>query len=422
MGKSNVFDALAFLSATALMPLNKAAASVRGQSGDIDDLFGPGFHEITLAAELIISPEFTDEFQRTVSIGHTYLRYEITVAKEEVHVVAGGTVTTLRLVSEKLEPLSKTRAKSRLGWVPWNTDFSDTLLSFSRAKKPYIATENEIVRVYQNQRSGRPAEIPLGNQPVGTSALSGFGLHEYPFVAAVQAELKNWLTLSLEPSAMRAPSEATAPDHVSQEGGNLPKTLSRLSNAGTDVAVLEDLADSVKDLVNVREIVLDFDPGRQLFTLRARVGDAPSLPARSLSDGTLRFIALSILQMDPTFSGVICFEEPENGIHPRKMAEMFELIQDLAVDTGRAVGPENPLRQVIVNTHSPTYIYQHTDSLENLLLATPRPSTNSLALSPVRTANTWRPRENGQVPFDIVVELMEESFPGIRFDEWELDQ
>ena len=417
VGKSNVFDALAFLAATASVSFNQAASSMRGQSGDIDDLFAPDHSEIHFAVELIVQNFFTDEFQRSVSVDHTYLRYELRLAKEQVPVAAGGTVSTLKLVEETLAPLPKKRAEARLGWVRWGTEFAKSALKFSGHTKSFISTSDGTVKI--SSQVGRPPEIPLANQPVGSSALSGFGMHEFPFVAVVRAELRNWLTLSLEPSAMRAPSEATAPDHVNQEGGNLPKTLSRLSAAGTDTGVLEDLVDSVRELVDVREIVLDFDQARQLFTLRARVAGAPMLPARSLSDGTLRFIALSILQLDPEFSGVVCFEEPENGIHPRKMREMFQLIQDLAVDTGHAISDENPLRQVLVNTHSPSYIYQHGESLGNLLMASTKPQSNALMLSPVRMDGTWRPAANGQVPPQVVLELLEESFPGVDFSSWE---
>ena len=37
---------------------------------------------------------------------------------------------------------------------------------------------------------------------------------------------------------------------------------------------------------------------------------------------------------------------------------MLELLQDIAVDTQEPVGENNPLRQVIVNTHSPVVFQQ----------------------------------------------------------------
>jgi hypothetical protein len=49
---------------------------------------------------------------------------------------------------------------------------------------------------------------------------------------------------------------------------------------------------------------------------------------------------------------------------------MLQLLQDIATDTDRAIGLDNPLRQVIINTHSPAVVGQIPDS--SLLLAEPK--------------------------------------------------
>ena len=85
------------------------------------------------------------------------------------------------------------------------------------------------------------------------------------------------------------------------------------------------------------------------------------MPARSLSDGTLRFLALAVLSLDPREEGLICLEEPENGIHPERIPVMLQLLQEIAVDVESEVGVDNPLRQVIVNTHSPAVVSQVSD-------------------------------------------------------------
>lgn len=50
---------------------------------------------------------------------------------------------------------------------------------------------------------------------------------------------------------------------------------------------------------------------------------------------------------------MLCLEEPENGIHPSRIPALVDLLYDYAVDLDFAVDSGNPLRQVIVNTHSP---------------------------------------------------------------------
>jgi len=92
------------------------------------------------------------------------------------------------------------------------------------------------------------------------------------------------------------------------------------------------------------------------LTLYVELADGSEHAARSLSDGTLRFLALVVLEADPTFTGVLCFEEPENGIHPQRISTIIELLQDIATDPDEVADITNPLRQVIINTHSPEVV------------------------------------------------------------------
>jgi hypothetical protein len=70
---------------------------------------------------------------------------------------------------------------------------------------------------------------------------------------------------------------------------------------------------------------------------------------------------------------------------------MHRLLQDIACDVETSVGPDNPLRQVIVNTHSPAVVSQVPDS--SLLLAESRNVHGYNKLKSVRFAwltDTWR--------------------------------
>jgi len=85
------------------------------------------------------------------------------------------------------------------------------------------------------------------------------------------------------------------------------------------------------------------------------------LPARALSDGTLRFLALAVVELDSRGRGLTCMEEPENGIHPERVPAMIRLLQDIAAGVEEPVDEDNPLRQVIVNTHSPAVVAEIPD-------------------------------------------------------------
>jgi len=83
----------------------------------------------------------------------------------------------------------------------------------------------------------------------------------------------------------------------------------------------------------------------------------------------LRFLALTVLSIDPDPRGVICMEEPENGIHPERIPAMIQLLVDLTADVTEEEfeSQGRHLRQVIINTHSPAVVMQVPD--DSLLMA-----------------------------------------------------
>src|SRR5262249_39934574 len=145
--------------------------------------------------------------------------------------------------------------------------------------------------------------------------------------------------------------------------------------------------------LRVREVGVAADDVRELLTVYLTDSAGMQLPARSLSEGTLRFLALCVLLEDPSATGVVCIEEPENGIHPANIPAMVRLAEDLAVDPQFPIGEDNPFRQVIINTHSPAVV-QLVDPNDLLFAAlgphkAPDGSTvRALRLSPL--AGTWR--------------------------------
>ena len=108
------------------------------------------------------------------------------------------------------------------------------------------------------------------------------------------------------------------------------------------------------------------DDVRELLTLSVTEMDGQQFAANAISDGTLRFLALSVLAEDPEATGLICIEEPENGIHPERLTAVAGLIRDLAVDADSPIDAENIMCQVILATHSP-YFLQLQDPNDVLL-------------------------------------------------------
>jgi predicted ATPase len=185
--------------------------------------------------------------------------------------------------------------------------------------------------------------------------------------------MRRWRLLQLEPSALRRSDEISRdPVHIGPDGAHMPATLYRLAtqtpetepNQSTwESRIYATVANRLAELVDgVGNIRVYYDKVRRQLTLMMEDQQGIELPASSLSDGTLRFLALTILEMDPEESGILCLEEPENGIHPVRIKAILRLLNDIAVGTKTPVGSDNPMRQVIINTHSPSVVSQVDDT------------------------------------------------------------
>ena len=382
VGKSNLLDAIVFLSALADRPLLDAAMSVRDQgtrTGDIRGLFhhtGDRFDkEMSFEAEMVIPEHGTDDLGQQALATATFVRYGLSLRyKSDESARALG---SLELLKEELSHITLGDAASHLPFGPsraWRQKF----VKNERRTPWYISTEgagaDRVINVHQDGgSSGKPQKLRAANLP--RTVLSAANSAESPTATLVRREMQAWRLLQLEPSSLREPDNFTSPVELASDGAHLPATLFHLAHLSNGQAsdpdsVYADVANRLAQLIDdVRSVYVDRDERRQLLTIYARGRDGTSYPARALSDGTLRFLALTALSIEPDPQGVICMEEPENGIHPERIPAMLQLLQDLASDVHepQSVTPEEHLRQVIVNTHSPAVVMQVPE--ESLVMA-----------------------------------------------------
>ena len=95
VGKSNLFDAIRFLSNLATHPLREAAVMVRDEqskAGDLRSLFtriGDQYvNEMSLEAEMIIPPTGEDDLGQPAQVQITFLRYRLVLAYEAENAVS----------------------------------------------------------------------------------------------------------------------------------------------------------------------------------------------------------------------------------------------------------------------------------------------------------------------------------------------
>lgn len=78
--------------------------------------------------------------------------------------------------------------------------------------------------------------------------------------------------------------------------------------------------------------------------------DGGEMPASRLSDGTLRYLSLLTLLLDPNPPPLIAIEEPELGLHPDIIQDIVKLMIEASSHT-----------QLVVTTHSPVFVDELTE-------------------------------------------------------------
>ncbi len=401
VGKSNIFDAIRFLSALADHPFVKAAEITRGGTELVNLFTAGGDGRMIFECDMVIQRTGFDDFHQAAAASQTFLTYKLDLRlnKED------NDSPHVRLENESLVYIPKGQAKKSLAF-PHVPGWRDSVIHTSQRRAAFISTEGDgrdtIVRLSSDRMrdetklkrgGGRPADFLARTLP-RTVLSAAQNAEEFRTAVLARAEMRSWYNLQLEPSALRLPDELQAPSRMDADGRHLPATLFRLANDGDPSRVYAELSNRLAELVeDIHQVHVDRDDVRRVLRLVCADRKGVELPASSLSDGTLRFVALSVLEQDPDTTGLICLEEPENGIHPERMDSIMRILGDMAVNPKDVSDRENPLRQVIVSTHSPVVVAYTAPN--DLIFADHRDTSKGsngpltgLVLRP--SAGTWR--------------------------------
>ncbi len=154
---------------------------------------------------------------------------------------------------------------------------------------------------------------------------------------------------------LRAASQISGTAELTESGENLAAVLDRLAGERPDI--WDRINEEVRRAVpGIDKVVLP--PAAEPGTKVVGVAEGKTVyRAEHISEGVLYFIALStISQMSgPT---LVCLEEPEKGIHPRRIRELIDQVRRVA-RTGT---------QFLITTHSPVLLDEFRDEPESVLI------------------------------------------------------
>lgn len=163
-------------------------------------------------------------------------------------------------------------------------------------------------------------------------------------------------------------------DYLSEDFDNLPARLAALKRTPSVKRRLLEL------LGNFAAGFEDLEVIPEGGTLQLYVTDSGhSFSANRLSDGTLRFLCLVAILLDPGPAPLIVIEEPELGLHP----DILPMLRDLMIEASRRC-------QLIVTTHSTQLVDAMTDYCDSVLICEKKESTSMVSRLTREEVDRWR--------------------------------
>ncbi len=196
--------------------------------------------------------------------------------------------------------------------------------------------------------AGQPRHEPLSLNHTLASNLQYSGATRYPDFDRLRTELGRWNTYYLDPRvAMREPQPPREVSDIGPRGEWIAPFLHQLKESEKRQKHFHAIRRALRSAIPSIE-GLDVDLDRTRGTLDIQITqDGTPYSSRVMSEGTLRVLALCAIAANPAPNALVAFEEPENGVHPKRI----EVIADLLTSMARPGGT-----QVIVTTHSPTLV------------------------------------------------------------------
>ncbi len=366
-GKSNLFDALNLFSRLVTKKnLKEAFEGHRGvpleavhySVGGIASLSTQEYHEISFSADVELSDVVIHEVETRVRelrrgiddaesaatekgiITHKDLRYDV-----ELQVASRS--GQVRVVNERLAALKRDGGE--------------------KSRPPFIVKSgNKISLRMEGQAHPTFHDVGL-DYTIASTAL--YAPH-YPHITALREELSRCHFYYFEPRELMRQGNAIADvTSIGPRGEDMAAFYYTLSERNKPQFNAIKLA-AAQVLPRLRDIQIERTDKAELF-LRVCEDDA-FYSNRLISEGTLRVLGLLAALSPVTGATTIGYEEPENGVHPRRLRHIAELLKNAATAE----------RQILINTHSPVLPTYFSDA-ELLVCRRTGPGTEFIPFSTI---------------------------------------
>ncbi len=318
-GKSTFLDAVRLLGDLLRDGLTVA---IRRRSPNPEDLFWMGQgRSFELAVELDIPEEHR---QRLNGSSYVRARYEVAIGFDDKNELSILGENLWLKPADAQPPVPTQREMFPRAPVPRAAillpDYGRAPVGWRKVVTKKSESGNDYFRSettdWNNQFRLGPQKLALANLPED----------EQKFPVAIWAKrvlMEGIHLLALNGEAMRRPSPPGAPSEFQPDGSNLPWALDalRTSNPERFERWVAHVRTALKDVRTVETVVREEDKHRYL---RVVYDTGLKAPSWTVSDGTLRLLALTLLAYLEGTNRTFLIEEPENGIHPQAVETVFQ--------------------------------------------------------------------------------------------------
>lgn len=346
-GKSNFLDALQLLSKIATSRTLKEAFEPPYRGKPLESFaFGPdgvkglvrkNQLKFSIEVDLQLSDVIVDAVHRQIR----EMRYSVSEDKARETGRRSGTIPA-QVRERYLRYRVEIEMQPRSGVLRVADEYLTALTKDgepTKSRKPFIGKEKGKIRL---RREGQ-AHPTYYDRYLDHSILSMPHYPPYyPHLVAARQEMESWQFFYFEPrERMRAANPVKEVQHIGFMGEELAAYLNTLK--ATDSEHFKGIERSLHMLVpEIDGIEVEVnDLGEVELRLKE---NGVAMPARVLSEGTLRMLGILSFNVVRNASTLIGFEEPENGIHPRRIALIAEFLKTQAMIEQT---------QYLVTTHSP---------------------------------------------------------------------
>ena len=277
--------------------------------------------------ELAIELRIPEERRARLRNGHEEARYEVAIGQD----AAGELVIFGETLWLKPGAQAQSNTRRQRSLFPEQRDIRPVLVSPEGQRAPagwkrVVTKRSESGNDYFfSETSGWNNPFRLGPRKTSLANLPE-DEERFPVATWVRRTLMEGLQrLALHSEAMRRPSPPGSPAGFAADGSNLPWAVERLrlKDGGRFDQWIAHVRTALPD---VRAITTVERPEDKHRYLQIEFGTGLKTPSWTVSDGTLRLLALTLVAYLDEPGSIYVIEEPENGIHPQAVECVFQAL------------------------------------------------------------------------------------------------